>query len=61
MNILIGTLALLLGVLALLASDALGLDDYVAPWFADLIGLTVMFVLIAALGASSKVRRPHAP
>jgi hypothetical protein len=60
-NIVIGSLALLLGVLALFAFDAFGFDDHVPAWLADLLTLIVMFALIAALGATSKERRPHAP
>ena len=41
--------------------DAFGLDDYVAPWLADLMALALMFALIAALGATSNERRPHSP
>jgi hypothetical protein len=62
-NIIIGILALLLGVLALFAFDAFSLDDHVAPWLVDLLALVVMFVLIAAItrGSTSNARRPHAP
>ena len=61
MRVSIGILALLLGILALFAFDAFGLDDYVPPWLADLLTLIVMFALIAAVarGAPSKERRPH--
>jgi hypothetical protein len=60
-QVITGILALLIGIVALFAADAVGLDDYVAPWFADLLALSVMFVLIAALGATSKRHRPHSP
>jgi hypothetical protein len=61
MSPVIGILALLLGVLALFAFDAFGLDDHLPPWLTDLLALSVMFVLIAAVarGATSKERRPH--
>ncbi len=61
MQVILGILALLLGIVALFAFDAFGLDDYVAPWLADLMALALMFALIAALGATSKERRPHSP
>ena len=62
-RVIIGILALLLGIMALFAFDAFGLDldDYIPPWLADLLTLVVMFVLIAAVarGAPPKERRPH--
>jgi hypothetical protein len=54
----IGILALLLGLLAVLAFDAIGLEDHVPSWLADLLILVVMLALIAALGATSKEGRP---
>jgi peptidoglycan/LPS O-acetylase OafA/YrhL len=60
-HVIIGILALLLGVLALFAVDAFALDDHVPAWLADLLMLIVMFALIAALaGVNSKERRPTA-
>jgi lipopolysaccharide export LptBFGC system permease protein LptF len=61
MKVIIGILALLLGILALFTFDAFGPDDYVPPWLADLLALMVMFALIAAVarGAPSKERRSH--
>ena len=62
-KLIIGILALVLGIQALFAFDAFGLDldDYIPPWLADLLTLFVMFVLIAAVarGAPSKEPRPH--
>ena len=63
MRVMIGFLALLLGILALFAFDAFGLDldDYIPPRLADLLTLIVMLALIAAIarGAPSKERQPH--
>ena len=62
-KVIIGILALVLGIQALFAFDAFGLDldDYIPSWLADLLTLIVMFALIAAVarGAPSKERRPH--
>jgi peptidoglycan/LPS O-acetylase OafA/YrhL len=56
----IGILILLLGALALALFAFNGLDDNVAPWLTDLLALTVMFALIAAVarGATCNDRRP---
>jgi hypothetical protein len=62
-KVIVGILALVLGVQALFAFDAFGrdLDDYVPLWLADLLTLIVMFALITAVawGALSDERRPH--
>jgi lipopolysaccharide export LptBFGC system permease protein LptF len=60
-RVIIGILALLLGILAVFALDAFGLEDHVPPWLADLLTLIVMFALIAAVarGAPSKERQPR--
>jgi hypothetical protein len=62
-KVVVGILALVLGIQALFAFDAFGLDldDYVPLWLTDLLTLIVMFALIAAVarGAPSKEPRPH--